>query len=170
MKGYRNFSLFSIAAMVISTLMVLSSQTPSYASLKICNKTNRRINVAIAYNKEAFSYFYGHTDKVGTGSWRSKGWYTFFPGTCGNILSNNLKPLSKFYYYAESISGGYFWGGSQKFCVSRNRFTLGLGRHNYVTCEENFRTSEEIERKRLYNLGFREHKLPGVENYTLNLN
>ncbi|MGB3761316.1 MAG: DUF1036 domain-containing protein [Rivularia sp. (in: cyanobacteria)] len=169
MKNYKNISLVSIAAMVISTLMVLLYQKSSYASFNVCNQTNRKILVAIAYNKEAFSYVEGNIDKVGLGAWQAEGWYHISPGKCATTLSKNLKPLSKIYYYAESDSEDYVWGGDLKFCVSRNRFSLGLGRNNYVTCEENFRTYQERERKRLYNLGFRSRKLGAVESFTLNL-
>ena len=165
MKNYKNISLFSIAAMVISTLMVLLYQKPSYAYFEACNKTNRKIYVAYAYDEENFSYIKS-IDKVGRGPFVVQGWINLSPGECETRLGS-LKALRNIYTYAHSTSRKYLWEGNYSLCASDYKFRLGLNLDKGSRCEDNFNYNL-IKRKSYYNLGFRRHKLNGGDNYTLN--
>ncbi len=171
MKNYKNISLFSIAAMVISTLMVLLYQKPSYAAFTTCNRTNRKIYVAVAYYDQTshigFNYVKSDSiDKVGPPTWKTRGWFHISPGECKNILPKNLKHLPFIYTYADSASGGA-WKGKHSFCVSTtNEFYLTLDAKKGTKCENQFENYRYREKEGLSNLGFFQHRLPGRENYT----
>ncbi|MBA4783990.1 MAG: DUF1036 domain-containing protein [Rhizobiales bacterium] len=87
--------------------------SPARADLRLCNKTDSKISVAIGYKAEI--------------GWRTEGWWNFDPRAdangCKVLLAGPLH--SRFYYvYAIDISNGGEWGGEALLCTRQKEFTI----------------------------------------------
>lgn len=67
----------------------------------ICNRTERRVNVAVMYRQQS--------------AWLREGWIVLDPGVCHGVASE--VEARNAYYYAESSDGGYTWSGTLDACV-----------------------------------------------------
>lgn len=94
--------------LLLALLPCIVPATPSYAWLKICNRTPEITNVAIAYQSQ--------------GLWQVKGWWALKPRDCACVTSDT--PLdSTYYYYA--YSAAHEWAGSTSFCIDiSDSFTI----------------------------------------------
>lgn len=86
---------------------------PAHADLKLCNKTESRVGVAL-----------GHKAKEG---WVTEGWWTVDPQQCIPLLKGKL--IARYYYvYALDLTKGGSWGGNSIMCVRDKEFTInGIG-------------------------------------------
>lgn len=84
--------------------------TLAMADLRVCNKTNGRIGVAIGYK----------ADK----DWTAEGWWTVDADTCETLLAGSL--VSRYYYmYAVDYEQGGEWSGKSAFMCTRDKeFTI----------------------------------------------
>lgn len=89
-------------------LLVMLFAMPAYAQLKVCNKTDRLVHLAIA-----------RPDKKS--GWMSEGWWRLKPRTCATPIRNRLRSR---YYYAFAESGHFKWSGPYNFCVKPERFRV----------------------------------------------
>lgn len=82
---------------------------PAQADLRLCNKTDTTISVAIGYKTKE--------------GWRSEGWWNIGGAKCGTLISGALG--SRFYYiYAIDTQHGGEWGGKAFMCTRRKMFTI----------------------------------------------
>jgi uncharacterized membrane protein len=82
---------------------------PAQADLKLCNKTESRVGVAIGYK-----------DKDG---WATEGWWTFQPQQCQSLLKGDL--IARYYYvFAIDYDKGGSWGGKSIMCTRDKVFTI----------------------------------------------
>ena len=92
------------------SFLALAAATPATADLRLCNKTDGTISVAIGYKAED--------------GWRSEGWWNIGGSKCGTLLSGAL--TSRYYYlYAVDSQHGGEWGGKAFMCTRRKLFTIG---------------------------------------------
>ena len=87
------------------------------ADLKLCNKTESRVGVALGYK-----------DKEG---WASEGWWNIGANNCETLLKGPL--IARYYYiFAVDYDKGGSWGGKSMMCTRDKIFTIrGIG-----TCTE----------------------------------
>jgi uncharacterized membrane protein len=79
------------------------------ADLKLCNKTDSRVGVALGYK-----------DKDG---WASEGWWNIQPNNCESLLKGDL--IARYYYiYAVDYDKGGSWGGKSMMCTRDKIFTI----------------------------------------------
>jgi uncharacterized membrane protein len=105
MRMVRNQTGWLIAALLLIASLALP--TAARAELKFCNKTGKKVDVAVGYKSG---------DK-----WVSEGWWGLEPGICKSPIKQALKKRY-YYYYAESDD--LTWQGSYVFCTSDNEFTI----------------------------------------------
>jgi uncharacterized membrane protein len=99
--------LFSLCA--LAGLLAVAAVAPAQADLRLCNKTDSTISVAIGYKAKD--------------GWRSEGWWNIGAAKCGTLLSGAL--ASRFYYfYAVDSQHGGEWGGKAFMCSRRKMFTI----------------------------------------------
>ena len=83
--------------------------SPAAADLRLCNKTESKIGVAL-----------GYADKDG---WASEGWWNILPNKCESLLKGAL--ISRYYYiYAIDYDKGGSWGGKAMMCTRDKIFTI----------------------------------------------
>jgi uncharacterized membrane protein len=77
--------------------------------LRLCNRTNSRVGVAIGYKEKQ--------------RWTTEGWWNVAAGTCETIVAGSL--VSRFYYvYAVDYDRGGVWGGKAAMCTRDKMFTI----------------------------------------------
>ncbi len=79
------------------------------ADLRLCNRTQSRVGVAIGYK-----------DAEG---WATEGWWNIAPNACETLLRGNL--ASRYYYlYAVDYDQGGEWSGKAFMCTREKEFTV----------------------------------------------
>ena len=79
------------------------------AELKLCNKTESKVGVALGYK-----------DKDG---WASEGWWNVNANDCQVLLTTPL--ISRYYYiFAVDYDKGGSWGGKAMMCTQKKIFTI----------------------------------------------
>ena len=79
------------------------------ADLKLCNKTESRVGVALGYK-----------DKDG---WASEGWWNIGANGCETLLKGPL--IARYYYiFAVDYDKGGSWGGKSMMCTRDKIFTI----------------------------------------------
>jgi uncharacterized membrane protein len=97
----------ALAAGVLTMMGVMA--LPAHADLKLCNKTESRVGVALGYK-----------DKQG---WVTEGWWTVDPQKCVTFLKGPL--IARYYYvYAIDYDKGGSWGGNSMMCTRDKVFTI----------------------------------------------
>ena len=85
------------------------SQGAAKADLKLCNKTESRVGVALGYK-----------DKEG---WASEGWWNIGANNCETLLRGPL--IARYYYiFAVDYDKGGSWGGKAMMCTRDKIFTI----------------------------------------------
>ena len=97
------------------------------ADLRLCNKTDSTVGVAIGYKDE--------------NGWASEGWWNIPPRECKTLLEGPL--IARYYYvFAVDYDKGGSWGGKATLCTRNKIFTI-RGRTN---CEaRGYRTTGFFE-------------------------
>jgi uncharacterized membrane protein len=101
----RNRAGWLFAAVML--ILGLALPTSAKAELKFCNKTSKKVDVAVGYKSN---------DK-----WVSEGWWGLDPGICKSPIKASLQKRY-YYYYAESDD--LTWQGDYIFCTSDKEFTI----------------------------------------------
>jgi uncharacterized membrane protein len=101
--------LMRIAAWAAGLVALGLSGGAAHADLKLCNKTESRVGVALGYK-----------DKDG---WASEGWWNIGPNNCEALLKGDL--IARYYYiYAVDYDKGGSWGGKAMMCTRDKIFTI----------------------------------------------
>jgi uncharacterized membrane protein len=99
----------------LAGLAVLILCDVAWARLEICNKTGRKITVAIAYqDKGRPGVSTSHSSVT------AEGWWDFGSGECAKI-SDVDTAQNWVWYFAHG--GGREWGGNSRLCVRSDKFT-----------------------------------------------
>ncbi len=120
--AFRRFSVFAMA-----TLALVFASGVAWADLRLCNRTDSNVGVAIGYKDED--------------GWTSEGWWNIPPHECKTLLEGPL--IARYYYvFAVDYDKGGSWGGPATLCTRNKIFTI-RGRTN---CEaRGFRTTGFFE-------------------------
>lgn len=98
----------SAMALALSALSVLGA-TPAHAELRLCNKTESQVGVAIGYREQA--------------DWVTEGWWNLPANSCETLVAGSL--VSRFYYiYAVDYDQFGEWGGRAFMCTREKEFTI----------------------------------------------
>jgi uncharacterized membrane protein len=103
------------AASVLATTLLASLPvslviaTPASAELRLCNKTESQVGVAIGYRED--------------NDWVTEGWWNLPANTCETLVAGAL--VSRFYYiYAVDYDQFGEWGGRAYMCTREKEFTI----------------------------------------------
>src|SRR6478609_11330374 len=98
------------AAALMALLIALGfASAGAKADLKLCNKTESRVGVALGYK-----------DKEG---WASEGWWNVAANNCETLLRGPL--IARYYYiFAVDYDKGGSWGGKAIMCTRDKVFTI----------------------------------------------
>ncbi len=89
--------------------LTFASASPASADLRLCNKTESQVGVAIGYR-----------DKT---EWSTEGWWNIASKTCETLIPGHLS--SRYYYvYAIDYDQGGEWGGRAFMCTREKEFTI----------------------------------------------
>ena len=102
----RGSSTAALLALIVPPLFA----APALADLRVCNKTQSRVGIAIGYKADQ--------------DWTTEGWWTVEADSCATLLVGPLS--SRFYYmYAVDYEEGGEWGGNSAFlCTREKEFTI----------------------------------------------
>jgi uncharacterized membrane protein len=91
MQLLRRSSVAALYSLAFAIILAGSAR----ADLRVCNKTQSRVGIAIGYKAER--------------DWTTEGWWTVEPESCAMLLPGPL--VSRFYYmYAVDYDQGGEWG------------------------------------------------------------
>ena len=109
----RMFSSFwPVSALALCAL--LATTHAARADLKLCNRTNSTIGVALGYKDDK--------------GWASEGWWNVPPQQCKVLLQGDL--IARYYYiFAIDYDKGGTWSGPATLCIQDKIFTI-RGRTN----------------------------------------
>jgi uncharacterized membrane protein len=97
------------AGVLVAGVALAASAGPAAADLRLCNKTDSTVSIAIGYKAKD--------------GWRTEGWWNIEGDKCGTLLSGSLG--SRFYYlYAVDSNRGGEWSGKAFMCTRRKMFTI----------------------------------------------
>lgn len=98
-----------LRAAAAGSFVLLAATGTAHADLRLCNKTDSTVSVALGYKSED--------------GWQSEGWWNIEGGKCGPLLTGPLG--SRFYYiYAVDSRRGGEWSGKAFMCTRRKMFTI----------------------------------------------
>jgi uncharacterized membrane protein len=86
----------------LAIVFALLVAVPAQAALTVCNKAKRPARVALGR--------YSGTE------WKSEGWWTLAPKTCGVVVKGSLQ--ARYYYLYATDGGAGTWGGDHGFCIA----------------------------------------------------
>lgn len=98
-----------LSLFVAGTLGQTTFVVPAHADLRVCNKTDALIGVAVGYR-----------DKEG---WITEGWWRIPANICTAVIEGDL-PSRYFYLHAENADTGGKWRGPQFMCTSNKEFKI----------------------------------------------
>lgn len=113
-KGMVVFGRVPLAMAVVggvsAMVAVTAASPPARADLKLCNRTESKVGVALGY-------------KDIEQGWTSEGWWNVAPAGCVKLKEGPLN--ARYYYvYAVDYDKGGAWGGSAKMCTQNKLFTI----------------------------------------------
>ncbi|MGA9379453.1 MAG: DUF1036 domain-containing protein [Phormidium sp.] len=170
MKNLKSILTAFLLALPISLITTGSQQTPSWAALRICNRTSRPISVAIAYPKNQRIDCCGEPENIQYDpnaivcyvgclwSWTSKGWWNLNPGECQTPLGRDLRYANAVYVHVSS-EAGLTYRDKASFCVTPQAFTINHW-GNPLQCQP---------MPRVRNEDFKLVEIRGNRNITLNI-
>jgi uncharacterized membrane protein len=98
-----------LGLMVCAMSAVMITGSAGEAALKICNKTQARIGIAIGSAQDL--------------SLASQGWFNVKPGACEDVLRGDLA-AGPYFIHAIDYDRGGEWGGPELMCVSDGEFQI----------------------------------------------
>jgi uncharacterized membrane protein len=104
-----NFFVLRIGTMALAMLLLPMAGGASLAALKICNKTQARVGIAVGSAQDL--------------SLASQGWFNVKPGSCEDVLKGDLGPGPYFIHAIDYDRGGE-WGGPDLMCISDGEFQI----------------------------------------------
>ncbi|MAA98846.1 MAG: hypothetical protein CMN87_16510 [Stappia sp.] len=98
-----------VAALLATLPLSIVTATPAAAELRLCNKTESQVGVAIGYRED--------------NDWVTEGWWNLPANTCETLVAGGL--VSRFYYiYAVDYDQFGEWGGRAFMCTREKEFTI----------------------------------------------
>jgi len=89
--------------------LVAFSSGEAKADLRLCNKTESQVGVAIGYKSDS--------------DWVTEGWWNISPSACETLVPGSL--VSRYYYiYAVDYDQFGEWGGRAFMCTREREFTI----------------------------------------------
>lgn len=102
-------SLWVFSVLAGGLFLNFAAATPAAADLRLCNKTESQVGVAIGYR-----------DKT---EWSTEGWWNLPAKSCETLIPGHL--TSRYYYvYAIDYDQGGEWGGRAFMCTREKEFTI----------------------------------------------
>jgi len=100
----------ALAGGVAVVAVLTASPSPAMADLKLCNRSESKVGVALGY-------------KDLEQGWTSEGWWNVGPAGCVKLKEG---PLNARYYYVYAIDydKGGAWGGPAQMCIQNKLFTI----------------------------------------------
>lgn len=96
----------SVCLLAFAALPLASA---ALADLRLCNRTDSRIGVALGYKDGEH--------------WTTEGWWNIPPGTCETLVRGQL--IARYYYlYAQDYDQGGEWSGKAFLCTRDKEFTI----------------------------------------------
>lgn len=96
-------------AIVPSVGFSILSASPAQAELRLCNKTESQVGVAIGYRD--------------SDEWVTEGWWNLPASSCETLVTGDL--VSRYYYiYAVDYDQFGEWGGRAFMCTREKEFTI----------------------------------------------
>ncbi|WP_417687109.1 DUF1036 domain-containing protein [Roseibium sp.] len=107
-NGFKRAVKTALGACV--SLMVMGLATaPAKADLRLCNKTESRVGIAIGYKDKS--------------DWITEGWWNLEGNSCETLVPGSL--VSRYYYiYAVDYDQFGEWGGRAFMCTREKEFTI----------------------------------------------
>lgn len=98
-----------LASAVLTLLFSATLSADARAELRLCNKTESQVGVAIGYREQA--------------DWVTEGWWNLPANSCETIVPG---PLVSRYYYIYAVDYDQFgeWGGRAFMCTREKEFTI----------------------------------------------
>ncbi len=94
---------------LIAAAAFLLAVPAAHADLRLCNKTESKVGVAIGYKDKA--------------DWVTEGWWNITANTCKTLVPGSL--ISRYYYiYALDYDQFGEWGGRAFMCTLEKEFTI----------------------------------------------
>ncbi|WP_208998262.1 DUF1036 domain-containing protein [Roseibium aquae] len=108
--GRRRHGLTSAVALsVLACGFLLLGSDDARADLRLCNKTESQVGVAIGYKSD--------------NEWVTEGWWNISPSACETLVPGTL--VSRYYYiYAVDYDQFGEWGGRAFMCTREKEFTI----------------------------------------------
>ncbi|MTI00125.1 DUF1036 domain-containing protein [Roseibium sp. RKSG952] len=99
----------AIALGVLTLLFFVAAGDEAKADLRLCNKTESQVGVAIGYKDKS--------------DWVTEGWWNLQANTCETLVPGAL--VSRYYYiYAVDYDQFGEWGGRAFMCTRQREFTI----------------------------------------------
>ncbi|WP_428647210.1 DUF1036 domain-containing protein [Roseibium sp.] len=108
-RACMNAPLNAICAALLTLLLFPAISSEARADLRLCNKTESQVGVAIGYK-----------DKT---DWVTEGWWNLASNSCETLVPGSL--VSRYYYiYAVDYDQSGEWGGRAFMCTREKEFTI----------------------------------------------
>lgn len=89
--------------------VLLTSASPAFADLRVCNQTSNPVSVALGYKSER--------------GWQSEGWWIASPDDCTVVFQGDLSARYYYLFAADDLSGGS-WDGNIFMCSQNESYTI----------------------------------------------
>ena len=99
----------SLKLTALSSVCLVAGSVAARAELKLCNATQSRIGIAIAYQD--------------TSGWSTEGWWNVASQTCETLLKGAL-PSRFLYVHGVDYDRGGEWAGTNVMCTDDKSFTI----------------------------------------------
>ncbi|WP_306144345.1 DUF1036 domain-containing protein [Roseibium sp. MMSF_3412] len=104
-----NAPLRAVLLAVFTLLFFSISSDDAHADLRLCNKTDSQVGVAIGYKDKS--------------DWVTEGWWNLASNSCETLVPGSL--VSRYYYiYAVDYDQFGEWGGRAFMCTREKEFTI----------------------------------------------
>lgn len=99
----------SMSALLLAVAATTFTAQPARAELRLCNKTESQVGVAIGYREDT--------------EWVTEGWWNLPANSCETLVTGAL--VSRYYYiYAVDYDQFGEWGGRAFMCTREKEFTI----------------------------------------------
>ncbi|MTI45043.1 putative membrane protein [Roseibium hamelinense] len=112
-QGYARSALraasYAFAVGFAATVILAGSGSLAKADLRLCNKTESQVGIAIGYKDKS--------------DWVTEGWWNLSANSCETLVPGSL--VSRYYYiYAVDYDQFGEWGGRAFMCTREREFTI----------------------------------------------
>jgi uncharacterized membrane protein len=156
MKFTLRHLLLALSSFSVFSIVAIGENKPAYGWFDVCNRSTQTVRVAFAYLDvdSATRDVFGLSIPQAERGWVSEGWWKLTSGECARVYPHELRKRNTL-YYVHAKGNTVSWGRNHNFCVTDNKFTLGVADKR---CGANGRWQ-----------GFTEVSTGNSRNYTFNL-